>query len=152
MQIVVLVGMLSMEEDDDTWTAEDVTKSIFASKTTRTTMMRMSKRRRRKRRMEIRKNSVDFGVDKNGDDEADDEDEGCAAERRRRDVRRRRARRRHVSTIRREMKPNRSGTCIGTETAEEGVVNWRSPLLKEVMRSARAHRRTIVSPCARNGV
>ena len=76
VQIVVLVGMLSMEEDDDTkWTAEDAwTKSTgisFASKTR--TMMRMSKRRRRKEGRRFAKKLTFDGVDKNGDDVDDDE-------------------------------------------------------------------------------
>ena len=50
-----------------------------------------------------------------------------------------------------KMKLNPFGYVYWHRDRGEGVVNWHASLA-EVMRFARAHRRTIVSPCARNGV
>ena len=150
VQIVVLVGMLSMEEEDDTkWTAEDAwTKSTgisFASKTR--TMMRMSKRRRRKDGRRFAKKLTFDGVDKNGDDVNDDDDAQKEEEETFEDV----ARDVDMSPQYEEkMKLNPFGYVYWHRDRGEGVVNWHASLA-EVMRFARAHRRTIVSPCARNG-
>ena len=48
------------------------------------------------------------------------------------------------------MKPNAFGYVYWHRDPGEGVVNWHSSLA-EVLRFARAHRRTLISPCVRNG-
>ena len=131
VQIVLLVVVLSMD-DDDTWTAEHAwTKStgIFASK-----RMMMMSRRKKGRRFVL--------DDKNGDDD-DAQKEEETFEDVARDV--------DMSPQYEEkMKLNPFGYVYWHRDRGEGVVNWHASLA-EVMRFARAHRRTIVSPCARNG-
>jgi hypothetical protein len=48
------------------------------------------------------------------------------------------------------IKLNEFGYVYWHRDTGEGVVNWQSSLA-EVMRFARAHRRTLISPCVRNG-
>ena len=48
------------------------------------------------------------------------------------------------------MKLNAFGYVYWHRDPGEGVVNWHSSLA-EVLRFARAHRRTLISPCVRNG-
>ena len=49
-----------------------------------------------------------------------------------------------------KMKLNAFGYVYWHRDPGEGVVNWHSSLA-EVLRFARAHRRTLISPCVRNG-
>ena len=138
VQILVLVGItLSMEEDDDThdaWTAEHAwTKSTPGN-------IIFAKRRRRSKTNKKKRTTTMMMKEEN---ENENENETVVFEDVARDV--------DMSPRYEEkMKLNPFGYVYWHRDRGEGVVNWHASLA-EVMRFARAHRRTIVSPCARNG-
>ena len=137
VQILVLVGItLSMEEDDDThdaWTAEHAwTKSTPGN-------IIFAKRRRRSKTNKKKRTTMMMMKE----EEEENENETVVFEDVARDV--------DMSPRYEEkMKLNPFGYVYWHRDRGEGVVNWHASLA-EVMRFARAHRRTIVSPCARNG-
>ena len=137
VQILVLVGItLSMEEDDDThvaWTAEHAwTKSTPGN-------IIFAKRRRRSKTNKKKRTTMMMMKE----EEEENENETVVLEDVARDV--------DMSPRYEEkMKLNPFGYVYWHRDRGEGVVNWHASLA-EVMRFARAHRRTIVSPCARNG-
>ena len=137
VQILVLVGItLSMEDDDDTraWTAEHAwTKSTPGN-------IIFAKRRRRSKTNKKKRTTTMMMKEEN---ENENENETVVFEDVARDV--------DMSPRYEEkMKLNPFGYVYWHRDRGEGVVNWHASLA-EVMRFARAHRRTIVSPCARNG-
>ena len=137
VQILVLVGItLSMEEDDDThvaWTAEHAwTKSTPGN-------IIFAKRRRRSKTNKKKRTTMMMMKE----EEEENENGTVVFEDVARDV--------DMSPRYEEkMKLNPFGYVYWHRDRGEGVVNWHASLA-EVMRFARAHRRTIVSPCARNG-
>ena len=137
VQILVLVGItLSMEEDDDThaWTAEHAW-----TKSTPGNIIIFAKRRRRSKTNKKKRTTMMMMKE----EEEENENETVVLEDVARDV--------DMSPRYEEkMKLNPFGYVYWHRDRGEGVVNWHASLA-EVMRFARAHRRTIVSPCARNG-